>query len=91
MSAKLGQGGFGTVFKAKRISDGKDIALKIVTTREEEVTVESIRTEAGLMMLLKDAENVISCYETFFFNGRHYLSVEFMRYPLRNLIEKMPG
>ena len=39
MSAKLGQGGFGVVYKAKRISDDTDIALKVVTVRNDEVTV----------------------------------------------------
>jgi serine/threonine protein kinase len=59
MSAKLGQGGFGVVYKAKLKADGTDVALKVVTIRNDEVTVQSIRQEAGLMMLLKDAKNVI--------------------------------
>lgn len=61
---KLGQGGCGTVYFAKRISDGKELALKTLTPLNKAVTQRDIATfqrEMKVSMTLKHPNLV--CFE----------------------------
>lgn len=56
---KLGEGGFGQVFKARKILDNKFYAVKIVEYREEKV-----RQEATVLANLDYHKNIVRYYNT---------------------------
>jgi serine/threonine protein kinase len=65
---KIGSGGFGTVFKAKRVANGKEMAIKFlrIPRGEEEQYMKYINEEVRLMRETRNANNQcesgIVCY-----------------------------
>ena len=70
-------GGFAKVFKVKRKEDGKILALKFVDPKTP-AERESVLNEVGIMLMCKENDGVIKCYECFDFKGRLWIFLELM-------------
>lgn len=77
--ARLGEGGMGTVFKARQISKPRDVALKVLSKElaARPAFVERFHREGRLMARLEHA-NVVRCYAFGEALGFHYLAMEFV-------------
>lgn len=77
--AKLGQGGMGAVYKAKQISMGRVVALKILPEHlaRDPLFVERFRREAQSSAKL-DHPNVVRGIDVGESNGVHYFAMEFV-------------
>lgn len=74
---RIGVGGFAKVFKVKRKVDGKILALKFVDPKTP-AERESVLNEVGIMLMCKENDGVIKCYECFDFKGRLWIFLELM-------------
>jgi len=74
---RIGVGGFAKVFKVKRKEDDAFCALKFVepkTTAERD----SILNEVGIMLLCKQNDAIVKCFECFDFKNRLWIFLEMM-------------
>jgi len=74
---RIGIGGFAKVFKVKRKEDNSICALKFVepkTTAERE----SVINEVGIMLMCKQDEGILRCFECFDFKNRLWIFLEMM-------------
>ena len=83
---KLGEGGFAKVFKAKRISDGKIVALKFCEPTNE-AERQQIINEVGLINMVKGA-NIVDLYDTFNYMDRIWIFLQLMDYAMTPIIER---
>ena len=74
---KIGVGGFARVFKVKRKSDGAICALKFVEPKNQE-QINSVINEVGIMLMCKENDAILKCYECFDFKGRIWIFLEMM-------------
>jgi serine/threonine-protein kinase len=76
--AVLGEGGMGTVYKARQISRPRDVALKVLAKglAEQAGIVERFHREGRLLARL-DHPHIIHCYAVGEACGFHYLAMEF--------------
>ncbi|MBE7463746.1 MAG: protein kinase [Planctomycetes bacterium] len=77
--AKLGEGGMGAVFKARRPRDGALVAMKVLFKRlaADEQYIARFHREAAIGLTL-DHPNVIKCLEVGEDNGLHYMALEYI-------------
>ena len=75
----LGKGGMACVYLAQRLSDGCEIALKILhkSTANNSRVVARFRREAQVMLAL-DHPNIVQAYEVGQENKLHYLAMEYV-------------
>jgi hypothetical protein len=76
---KLGQGGYGTVYFAKRRSDGKEVALKILQPQKKSITERDIKyfqREMKVTMNLKHP-NLVLFEEQGYSDGLLYFAMEY--------------
>jgi serine/threonine-protein kinase len=76
--ARLGEGGMGTVYRARQISTPRDAALKVLSrdlARQADF-VQRFQREGRLMVRL-DHPNIIRCYAVGESHGFHYLALEY--------------
>lgn len=62
---KRGQGGFGSVCRCVDRTDGTGYALKSTDLR----SLESTLNECNIMLVMKDCEYILDCYEVYEFQG----------------------
>jgi serine/threonine-protein kinase len=76
--AKLGEGGMGTVYRARQISRPRDVALKVLSKQiaARPGFIERFHREGRLMARL-DHDHIIRCYAIGESHGFHYLAMEF--------------
>ncbi|KAI9363637.1 kinase-like domain-containing protein [Pilaira anomala] len=71
----LGSGSFGSVKKAVRLSDGKDVAIKIIPKRNVKNHFDMVKDEMNVLASL-DHPNVIGFYDSFESRDKFYLVFE---------------
>lgn len=71
----LGSGSFGSVKKAIRISDGKEVAIKIIPKRNVQNHFDMVKDEVGVLANLNHP-NVIGYYDSFESRDKFYLVFE---------------
>ena len=69
---RIGVGGFAKVFEVKRKSDGYICALKFIEPKGE-TERQIIFNEVGLMMVCKENEGILRCFECFDFKNRLWM------------------
>lgn len=76
---KLGEGGFGAVYKAARISDGHLVAVKTIlqTRKPEQKEVEMFEREMEISIALRHP-NIIHCERASCWNDIHFIEMEYM-------------
>jgi serine/threonine-protein kinase len=76
--AKLGEGGMGTVFRARQISKPRDVAVKVLSKQVagRPGFIERFHREGRLMARL-DHPHIIRCFAIGESHGFHYLAMEF--------------
>lgn len=74
---RIGVGGFAKVFKVKRKSDNVICALKFVEPKSVPER-ESVLNEVGIMLLCKENDAILRCFECFDFKGRLWIFLEMM-------------
>lgn len=88
---KIGVGGFARVFKVKRKKDGAICALKFVEPKNQE-QVNSVINEVGIMLMCKENDAILKCFECFDFKGRIWIFLEMMDGgALTPMLEEMAG
>jgi len=75
--AKIGKGGFASVFKAKRNADNFECALKFMEPANQGER-DSILREVGIMQLCGDHDMILRCFECFDFKKRLWVFLELM-------------
>lgn len=60
---ELGKGSFGTVYFAKRISDGKEVAVKVIHCKTNVESNEAL--DEGRAWLKLDHPNILTCFDFF--------------------------
>jgi serine/threonine protein kinase len=81
---KMGSGGFAQVFKVKRNSDGKFMALKLMEPRNQKER-DMMLNECALMQMNK-GETIINCIEAFIFKERYWIILEIMEGALTDIL-----
>jgi serine/threonine protein kinase len=76
---KLGQGGMGAVYKAKQISNDREVAIKVMTKElsQKDAFVQRFLREARVMAKL-DHPNVLRSFDAGNAMGYYYLSIEYV-------------
>ena len=72
---KLGMGGFGSSYRARRRSDGLEVCLKVVPLNKGR-SEETIEQETKMLSSLKD-DHIINCYGSFVEYGAFYIVTEY--------------
>src|SRR3954449_2539270 len=87
----IGQGGFGAVFLADRVSDGETVAIKVARA-DNSTANESLVREADALLAV-GVPHVPAVYaHGHLDDGAAYLVMEFVRAPiLGNLLTELPG
>ena len=73
---KLGKGGFGTIYKCQRKSDGKIFALKHTEPKNKEQR-QSVINECSMLKFL-DCPQLLNCEEVFDFKTCIWIMLEYM-------------
>ncbi|MHC4504104.1 MAG: serine/threonine-protein kinase [Planctomycetota bacterium] len=88
LEERIGEGGMGLVFVARRLSDNKQVALKVLSpasdTDPEAVT--RFRREAQFMLQL-DHPHIVKAFEIGTVDNQHFLSMEYV--PGENLKDRI--
>jgi len=90
LQSVLGSGATGTVYLARQLSTGRDVAVKALAPALVELPgfLQRFRTEARTMARF-DSENLVSVYDYFERDGAAYLVMQYVAgVSLRELIEK---
>jgi serine/threonine protein kinase len=87
---KIGEGAYGRVFKVSRKSDKQLAALKTIIAGRQ-ISHDDIVNEIGLMKMCAEDEGVLDVYETYLQDGKYFIVVEIMDYPLNSVIEVFEG
>jgi eukaryotic-like serine/threonine-protein kinase len=76
---KLGEGGFGSVYKATRATDGKLIAIKTIlqTRKPEQKEMDMFEREKEISVALRHP-NIIRCERCGCWNDIHFIEMEYM-------------
>ncbi len=76
---KIGEGGMGTVIKARRTRDGRTVALKLLFKKlaEDDEYIQRFTREANISLTL-DHPNLIKCLDTGEDQGIHFMALEFV-------------
>ncbi|MBA3943671.1 MAG: protein kinase [Herpetosiphonaceae bacterium] len=81
--ATVGRGGMGVVYRARRLSDGTTVALKEmrpadVAKSEDRDENRRLFTQEAELLLRLSHPNIVTAYETFEWDGRPYVVMEFV-------------
>jgi len=76
---KLGEGGFGAVYKATRATDGKQVAIKTIlqTRKPEQKEMDMFEREKEISVALRHP-NIIRCERCGCWNDIHFIEMEYM-------------
>lgn len=88
---KIAVGAFSKVFEVSRKSDKQTCALKFCDLKQE-TDKQNILNEVGIMLLCKDTDGILQCYECYEFKGKLWIIIEMMDGgALTSMLEKLPG
>ena len=88
---RIGVGGFAKVFKVKRKEDDHICALKFVEPKTPQER-ESVVNEVGIMLMCKENDGIIRCFECFDFKSSLWIFLEMMDGgALTPMLEELPG
>jgi formylglycine-generating enzyme required for sulfatase activity len=77
--ARVGRGGFGTVYRARQAHLNRDVAIKILPPLSDEVTRTRFERERHAMGLLSGHPGIVTVHESGYTrDGRPYLVMEYM-------------
>lgn len=76
---EIGQGGFGTVLKARQKSLGRIVAIKSLSTQRtlQEKEIVRFRREAEAMALISH-DNIVSVYDYAYYGNNYYIVMEYI-------------
>jgi serine/threonine protein kinase len=76
---EIGQGGFGTVFRARQKSLGREVAIKRLSPQHTQDNTEILRfrREAEAMAALTH-DSILTVHDYAFFNGNYYIVMEYV-------------
>ena len=77
---KLGQGSFGSAFKAKNKKDNKIYVIKQIMLKEDfkKEEIEKIKREAKILFDINN-ENIVKCYDSFFTQKSYNIILEYCK------------
>jgi serine/threonine protein kinase len=87
---RIGEGAYAKVFEVKRKSDDVICALKFVDPKTDEQR-QMIINEVGIMLLCKENDGILKCYECFDHKDRLWIFLERMDGELTPMLETMAG
>ena len=93
LTAKLGQGAMGSVYLAKRVSSGEQVALKILPPNlaQDQEFLERFRREARSASKLSHPNLVAALDVGFADNKYHYIAMEYIDGPNLEVVLKKAG
>jgi serine/threonine protein kinase len=77
--AEIGQGGFGTVFRARQKSLGREVAIKRLSPQRTQDNTEILRfrREAEALATLTH-DNILTVFDYAYYNGNYYIVMEYI-------------
>ncbi len=84
----IGSGYFGQVFRAKDLTSQRTVALKILLENHlnDHKKVREFKKEGGVQLKL-DHPNIIEVYDSFEFEGKPYIAMEWAQQSLKNVLD----
>ena len=75
---RIGEGGFGIVYRAEQTQLGREVALKVLKNTDDAQRAERVRAflEEARVAAQLSAPNLVQVYDVGESNGQHYLSME---------------
>ena len=86
----LGEGGFGTVYKARDMKLGRDVALKFLRDPLEPKHREMLEREAKALAALSKHDAIVQIYEWGEYEGHTYFALEFVESNAKALLRESP-
>ena len=74
---KINKGSSGLIYKCKRISDGQELAMKMIIPKNK-TEYEAIQNEVGIMMLCSKENNIIQCKDAYDYDGKLWIYMDLM-------------
>ena len=87
---KLGQGGFGQVFKARDVKLDRHVAIKVLTAPMNSDYSKLFEREAKIIANLSMNANIVQIYEWGEHNGSNYMALEYIDNSVENVLSKHP-
>jgi serine/threonine protein kinase len=87
---ELGKGSFATVYEGKEIKTGKKIAVRVITRKNMQPSMESrIQNEGDIMKKLQHP-NLLKCYDFISSKNNYYFITDLCEMDLEEYLKKQP-
>ncbi len=86
----LGEGGFGTVYKARDVKLGRDVALKFIIGPSDKRRKELFEREAKVLAALGKHPSIVQIHEWGEYKGQTYFALELVESSAEKMLEKSP-
>ena len=87
----LGRGGFGSVYRAKDIKLGRDVAIKFLHGHLDERRKKLFEREARAVAALSKAASIVGIHEWGEIGGQNYIVLEYVEGGAGSLLREHPG
>lgn len=85
---KIGQGGFGRVYKARDVKLNRDAALKFLSAPKEDIHMKLFEREAKVIAALGEHSSIVTIYSWGEYKGEYYFALEYMEGSASDLVKK---